>query len=106
MTVWPSGLRCWLQAPVRKGAGSNPTAVSSLQQSCVAVSPTTKLNQHSCQNVAHVVLSTSTQHNVNSNFRNKSEENNAFRVIHSYVLHIPFLSNFYDDHMLCLKKKT
>ena len=26
-TVWPSGLRCWLQAPVRKGVGSNPTAV-------------------------------------------------------------------------------
>ena len=28
MTVWPSGLRHWLQAPVRKGVGSNPTAVS------------------------------------------------------------------------------
>ena len=28
MTVWPSGLRCWLQAPVRKGVGSNPTAVN------------------------------------------------------------------------------
>ena len=27
-TVWPSGLRRWLQAPVRKGVGSNPTAVS------------------------------------------------------------------------------
>ena len=27
MTVWPSGLRRWLQAPVRKGGGSNPTAV-------------------------------------------------------------------------------
>ena len=26
-TVWPSGLRRWLQAPVRKGMGSNPTAV-------------------------------------------------------------------------------
>ena len=26
-TVWPSGLRHWLQAPVRKGVGSNPTAV-------------------------------------------------------------------------------
>ena len=25
--VWPSGLRRWLQAPVRKGVGSNPTAV-------------------------------------------------------------------------------
>ena len=24
-TVWPSGLRRWLQAPVRKGVGSNPT---------------------------------------------------------------------------------
>ena len=68
MTVWPSGLRRWLQAPVRKGVGSNPTAVSSLQQSCVAVSPTTELNQYSCQNVAHVVLSTSTQHNVNFKF--------------------------------------
>ena len=28
MTVWPSGLRRWLQAPFRKGVGSNPTAVS------------------------------------------------------------------------------
>ena len=28
-TVWPSGLRRWLQAPVRKGVGSNPTAVIS-----------------------------------------------------------------------------
>ena len=64
MTVWPSGLRRWLQAQVRKGVGSNPTAVSSLQQRCAAVSPTTKLNQHFGQNVAHVVLSTSTQHNV------------------------------------------
>ena len=27
-TVWPSGLRRWLKAPVRKGVGSNPTAVS------------------------------------------------------------------------------
>ena len=26
-TVWPSGLRRWLQAPVRTGVGSNPTAV-------------------------------------------------------------------------------
>ena len=27
-TVWPSGLRRWLQAPVRKGVGLNPTAVT------------------------------------------------------------------------------
>ena len=27
-TVWPSGLRRWLKAPVRKGVGSNPTAVN------------------------------------------------------------------------------
>ena len=26
--LWPSGLRRWLQAPVRKGARSNPTAVT------------------------------------------------------------------------------
>ena len=26
-TVWPNGLRHWLKAPVRKGVGSNPTAV-------------------------------------------------------------------------------
>ena len=26
-TVWPIGLRRWLKAPLRKGAGSNPTAV-------------------------------------------------------------------------------
>ena len=28
MTVWPSGLRRWIKAPVRKGVGSNPTAVT------------------------------------------------------------------------------
>ena len=28
-TVWPSGLRRWLQVPVRKGVGSNLTAVNS-----------------------------------------------------------------------------
>ena len=27
-TVWPSGRRRWLEAPVRKGVGSNPTAVT------------------------------------------------------------------------------
>ena len=27
-TNWPSGLRRWLQAPVLKGVGSNPTAVT------------------------------------------------------------------------------
>ena len=27
MTIWPSGLRRWPQAPFRKGVGSNPTAV-------------------------------------------------------------------------------
>ena len=30
-TVWPSGLRRWLQAPVRKGVGSNTTAVIYIQ---------------------------------------------------------------------------
>ena len=34
-TVWPSGLRRWLQAPVRKGVGSNPTAVSIVRAGCV-----------------------------------------------------------------------
>ena len=33
--VWPSGLRRWRKAPVRKGVGSNPTAVTSP----VAVAP-------------------------------------------------------------------
>ena len=28
--MWPSGLRRWPQAPVRKGVGSNPTAVNEL----------------------------------------------------------------------------
>ena len=32
MTVWPSGLRRWLQAPVRKGVESNPTTVSSISR--------------------------------------------------------------------------
>ena len=27
LTVWPNGLRRWLQAPVRQGAGSSPAAV-------------------------------------------------------------------------------
>ena len=36
-TVWPSGLRRWLQAPVRKGVGSNPTAVSRV---CLSPAPT------------------------------------------------------------------
>ena len=27
-TLWPSGLRRWLEAPVRKGAGSNATGVN------------------------------------------------------------------------------
>ena len=26
-TLWPSGLRRWLKAPLRKGVGSNPTGV-------------------------------------------------------------------------------
>ena len=34
MTVWPSGLRRWLEAPVRKGVGSNPTAVTIAPQGC------------------------------------------------------------------------
>ena len=29
-TVWSSGLRRWLKAPVRKGVDSNPTAVTRL----------------------------------------------------------------------------
>ena len=33
-TVWPSGLRRWLKAPVRKGVGSNPTAVISQRGAC------------------------------------------------------------------------
>ena len=45
-TVWPSGLRRWLQAPVRKGVGSNPTAVirfrvPSITYEWVLSSPTT-----------------------------------------------------------------
>ena len=34
LTVWPSGLRRWLQAPVRKGVGSNPTAVIFILLAC------------------------------------------------------------------------
>ena len=30
-TLWPSGLRRWLKAPVRKGVGSNPTGVTSFR---------------------------------------------------------------------------
>ena len=38
-TVWPSGLRRWLQAPVRKGVGSSPTAVNSHVSSGRGVAP-------------------------------------------------------------------
>ena len=43
MTVWPSGLRRWLQAPGRKGVGSNPTAVI-LHDAADVAGP--KLRQH------------------------------------------------------------
>ena len=45
--VWPSGLRRWLKAPVRKGIGSNPTAVSFAQ--CIKLGPRdeAKSNNHS-----------------------------------------------------------
>ena len=33
-TIWPSGLRRWLTAPVRKGVGSNPTAVILQRGAC------------------------------------------------------------------------
>ena len=36
-TTWPSGLRRWLQAPVRKGMGSNPTAF------CYVADPSQKM---------------------------------------------------------------
>ena len=39
MTVWPSGLRRWLQAPVRKGVDSNPTAVTSPNHTAPAPEP-------------------------------------------------------------------
>ena len=45
-TVWPSGLRRWLQAPVRKGVGSNPTAVKfhiNAFLSVLALSPTLQM---------------------------------------------------------------
>ena len=34
--VWPRGQRRWFHAPVRKGVGSNPTAVIAEQNSTVA----------------------------------------------------------------------
>ena len=51
MAVWPSGLRRWLQAPVRKGVGSNPTAVMfpavaiSLYAYCCALQLSCKMPQ-------------------------------------------------------------
>jgi hypothetical protein len=41
-TVWPSGLRRWLQAPLRKDVGASPTAVirmfaDSIASVCVCV---------------------------------------------------------------------
>ena len=50
LTVWPSGLRRWLQAPVRKGVGSNPTAVISLVLVTLQINLSQKdLSQH-CAN--------------------------------------------------------
>ena len=40
-TVWPSGLRRWLKAPVRKGVGSNPTGVIILGQRIIIGSEAT-----------------------------------------------------------------
>ena len=49
-TVWPSGLRRWLQAPVRKGVGSNPTAVM-LSAQCTHTRPA----NHAVNNAASPV---------------------------------------------------
>ena len=38
-TLWPSGLRRWLKAPVRKGVGSNPTAVKNSNGSTTMANP-------------------------------------------------------------------
>ena len=43
-TVWPSGLRRWLQAPGRKGVGSNPTAVTTMRVSAPIRSGTRRWN--------------------------------------------------------------
>ena len=43
-TVWPSGLRRWLKAPVRKGVGSNPTAVISLALASFDSEPTSLMS--------------------------------------------------------------
>ena len=58
MTVWPSGPKRWLQAPVRKGVGSNPTAVigSSKAKKAGAAQASKNCNCHLC----HKVQSSST----------------------------------------------
>ena len=43
-TVWPNGLRRWLKAPVRKGVGSNPTAVT-CGLPCAAKVPTCPMSR-------------------------------------------------------------
>ena len=52
-TVWPSGLRRWLQAPVRKGVGSKPTAVigSRKAKKAGAAQASENCNCHLCHNV-------------------------------------------------------
>ena len=48
-TVWPSGLRRWLQAPVRKGVGSNPTAVMvAFWRSNTRAPPRARARIHAC----------------------------------------------------------
>ena len=60
-TVWPSGLRRWLKAPVRKGVGSNPTAVIIIP--CALICPTIHCNDSPSLSAAgfHVIASGSAQ---------------------------------------------
>ena len=51
-TVWPSGLRRWLQAPVRKGLGSSPTAVT-----CFSMLPSKSLATLLCHASSSFLLS-------------------------------------------------
>ena len=44
-TVWPSGLRRWLQVPVRKGMGSIPRSCHFFQHNTICEVPS-RLQQH------------------------------------------------------------
>ena len=55
-TVWQSGLRCWLQAPVRKGVGSNPLPGAQLRLYVRAEPISTEYRAHALTHSLSITL--------------------------------------------------